>query len=485
MNNIRVRFAPSPTGFLHIGNARTALFNWLFTKHNKGAFILRIEDTDVERSSERYENSIIEDLRWLGLEWDEGADLGGEYGPYKQSLRNIVYQKYFNILNEKGLVYPCYCTQEELKQRRCDAAEKGEPPRYDNRCRGLSDKDKEKYEKEGRKPSWRFKVSGKNVVVKDIVRGDVSFDTSLMGDFVIVKQDGGPTFNFAVTVDDIAMKITHVIRGEDHLSNTPRHILLWEAFGADVPVFAHCPLIFGPDGERLSKRHGAVSVMEYRRLGYLPEALINYLALLGWSSGSKKEIFGVQELVDAFSLENLSKGQPLFNKEKLDWINSNHIKNMDAAKLTDLCIPYLRKAKLLKGSVSQKIFKSLEGMISAIKNNLITLPQCADYMKIFLSETLEITDPKAKEILEAQYVPQLFRILSELFSGTENITINNLKELFSNAQKSAGIKGKDFYMPVRIALTGAIEGPELVDIIPLLGRDKIVKRLNDAIKFKN
>lgn len=457
-SQIRVRFAPSPTGFLHIGNARTALFNWLFAKKNNGRFVLRIEDTDVERSNERYVQVIMEDLRWFGLEWDEGPDIGGEYGPYRQSLRNNIYKQYFEVLKKKGLVYPCYCTPEELEERRLLAEKKGEPPRYDNRCRNLVNPPQD------RNPVWRFKVPEKTVAVKDIVRGDISFDTSLMGDFIIIKQDGNPTFNFAVSVDDMCMKITHIIRGEDHLSNTPRHILLWEAFEAEPPVIAHNTLTLGPDGARLSKRHGAVSVKEYRRLGYLPEGLLNYLALLGWSSGGKKELFTIKELIEAFSLEGLSTSQALFNKEKLDWVNSYHIRNMEPARLTNLCIPYLKKAKLLKGPVSEERFKLLEKMVSAIKGNLVTLAQCADYMRMFLGDVPPVTNG-------------LFKILHNLFSKTDDLTPESIKGIFANAQKASGVTGKEFYMPIRLALTGTGEGPELADIIPLIGKEKILERL--------
>ncbi len=477
MGNVRVRFAPSPTGFLHIGNARTALFNWLFARRCGGTFVLRIEDTDIERSSERSMLSIMDDLRWLGLEWDEGPDVGGEYGPYRQSLRNHIYEQYFNVLKEKKLVYPCYCTPEELEDRRLASAAKGEPPRYDNRCRDLSIEQKNNYEKEGRKPSWRFKVSPKTVIVKDIIRGDVSFDCSLMGDFVIFKQDGMPTFHFAVSVDDMCMKITHVVRGEDHLPNTPKHILLWEAFGHVPPLFAHNTLTLGPDGERLSKRHGAVSVVEYKRLGYLPEAILNYLALLGWSSGDKKELFTLKELSEAFDLEGLSTSQALFNKDTLDWVNSWYIRNTDLSRLTDLCLPYLKKEKLIRGSVSEDVFRNLEKMVEVIRGNLVTVAQCSEYMKIFLSNTVDITDVKAQEILKAEYIPLLFKILKEFFEKTDKITLDSIKKIFSETQNITGVKGKNFYMPLRAALTGMLEGPELVDVIPLLDKEKILKRL--------
>lgn len=467
---IRVRFAPSPTGFLHIGNARTALFNWLFAKKNNGAFILRIEDTDVERSSDRYMHSIMEDLRWLGLEWDEGPDIGGSYGPYRQSLRNSIYEKYFSILKNKGLVYPCYCAKEELEERRFLSAKKREPPRYDNRCRDLSPTSKDKYEKEGRRAVWRFKVPAKTVVVRDVVRGNISFDTSLIGDFVIIKQDGNPTFNFAVSVDDICMKITHIIRGEDHLPNTPRHILLWEAFSEEPPVVAHNTLTLGSDGERLSKRHGAVSVREYRRLGYMSSGLINYLALLGWSPGAKKELFSTKELMEVFTLERFSSSPALFNKEKLDWINSCHIRNMDSDKLTNLCIPYLKRAKLLKRAVSMEQFSSLEKMISAIKGNLVILSDCVGLMKIFLGDI-----PPIERVED--YCHDLFKTLYNRFLETDGLTPEKIKEIFSSAQKILGITGKNFYMPIRLALTGMSEGPELLDIIPLIGKEKILKRL--------
>jgi len=314
---MRLRFAPSPTGYLHIGNARTALFNYLLAKKHQGRFILRIEDTDIARSKKEFEAGIIEDLRWLGLNWDEGPDKGGNFGPYRQSERLKTYQEFAEKLLKENKAYHCYCTKEELDQRNKELLARKESPRYDNRCRNLSDEQKKKYLEEGRKPVIRFKIPEKTIEVNDLIRGKVSFDTKLMGDFIIMKSDGKPAFNFAVVVDDILMRITTVIRGEDHLSNTPRHIMLFEALNSKIPEFAHMAMTMGPDGSRLSKRHGATSIREYRKLGMLPEALFNYLALLGWGSKKDQEIFTKEELIKEFSLERCKEGAAIFGPEKL------------------------------------------------------------------------------------------------------------------------------------------------------------------------
>ena len=477
MNKVRVRFAPSPTGYLHMGNIRTALFNWLWARNQKGVFILRIEDTDRERSQERYEKAISEDMRWLGLNWDEGPDTGGEYGPYRQSLRNLIYQQYFQELKKKNMVYPCYCTPSILKQRRQEALKKGQPPRYDGRCRRLTSIERNRYENEGRKPSWRFKVPEGTVMVSDVIRGQIDFDASLLGDFIIMRQDGTAAFNFAVTVDDICMKITHIIRGEDHLPNTPRQILLYKALKAPLPVWAHIGLTKGLSGEALSKRSGAMPVMEYKRQGYLPGGLLNYLALLGWTSDNGRELFTVEELAAAFSLSGLSARQAMFDKKKLDWVNSFHIRNTDNSRLTDLCIPHLKRAGLLKGPISENKYNLLEQMIAVIKENLVTIGQCVDYMEMFLREQVVIAGEQEKKIIDADYVSLLLQTLYKNFAGIDKITGNDVRRIFNVAQKSLGISGKRFYMPVRIALTGAESGPELADIIPLLGKDKLLKRL--------
>jgi len=476
---IRVRFAPSPTGYLHIGSARTALLNWLFARKHNGRFILRIEDTDIKRSGSQYTDAIMDSLHWLGLDWDEGPNIGGEFGPYKQSLRTNSYKDYFSRLNKNGMVYPCYCTPEELEEQRRKALALGKPPRYDNRCRNLSDTERRKFEDEGRRPVWRFKVTeGRKIVVHDLARGDILFDTDLIGDFVILRQDGSPTFNFVVSVDDICMKITHIIRGEDHLSNTPRHILLWQALGADIPDFIHTPLILGSDKTGLSKRYNAISIAEFRKSGYLPEGMINYIGLLGWSPGNKKELFSKEALIKAFSIEGLSSSPSGFDRDKLDWVNSHYIQTIDLNRLTNLIIPYLKDAGLIKAGVSEKKFAVLKQMIAAIRGNLKRLDASVQYMKIFLEDTLTINDIDGA--LKEDYVKGLFKKAADAVLTIDKLDKESVKKIFLDVQSELHITGRRFYLPLRLALTGMAEGPELIDIIPLIGRDKILMRLENV-----
>ena len=341
----RVRFAPSPTGHLHIGNARTAILNWLFAKHTNGKFILRIEDTDPERSVEKYIEQIYEDLRWLGLNWDEGPDISGPYGPYRQSQRFSIYQKYAKQLIDEGKAYPCFCTPEELEQMRKESHAKGETGFYNRKCLHLSEEEKQKLLQEGRNPAIRFKVPDQTqVTFNDIVKDELNFDTENISDFVIMRSEGIPTYNFAVVVDDSLMKITHVIRGDDHVSNTPRQIMLYQAFGFELPQFAHIPMILGSDRTRLSKRHGATSLDQYRYQGYLPEALINFLSLLSWSSETGDEILSVERLIKEFDFNRISKSAAMFDFEKLNWMNGYYIRQANLNRIVELSIPYLKQA---------------------------------------------------------------------------------------------------------------------------------------------
>ncbi|HHT9130309.1 MAG TPA: glutamate--tRNA ligase, partial [Candidatus Brocadiaceae bacterium] len=317
---VRVRFAPSPTGLLHIGNARMAIFNWLFAKRHDGIFILRIEDTDAARSDKKYMDQLIEDLHWLGLTWQEGPDVGGQYGPYLQSERLHIYHDFCQKFLKEGIAYRCYCTPEELEERRRIAKLTGRPPRYDNRCRELTDKQKKAFETSGLNFTIRFKVPDELVIFDDLIRGTCQFNMSLIGDFVIMRSDETPSFHFAVAADDTLMNITHVIRGEDHLSNTPCHILLFNALKTPSPQFAHLSLTMGADRTLLSKRHGAFSISEYRKLGYLPEALLNYMMLLGWAPKNKKEKFTVEDIINTFEIRDMSKASSVFDQQKLDWL---------------------------------------------------------------------------------------------------------------------------------------------------------------------
>src|SRR3989338_7761677 len=418
--SIRVRFAPSPTGYLHIGNVRTALFNYLFTKRHNGTFILRIEDTDFDRVKKEYEESILEDLKWLGLNWDEGPDCGGNYGPYRQSERLNIYKELADKLLKEGKAYKCFCSEEELNKKRKESLSKGLPPSYDGKCCNLSSEEIVSYEQKGIKPSTRFKVENGLIEFEDIVRGKITFNCSDIGDFVILRSDGVAAYNFAVTVDDDLMKITHVIRGEDHLSNTPRQILLNQAMGFDSPRFAHLSMILGHDKSRLSKRHGAESVKELREEGYLPEAVINYLSLLGWSSEDGREIMPLNDIIKNFSIERVSKSPAVFDIKKLKWINSHYIKNKDIADLTELSILFLKKAGVRTETVERQW---LHKVIDAIRDNIETLSEINKYAGIFFDEIIEI-EPENLEILKDNTSIKILKLLKEMIEAEKEITEN-------------------------------------------------------------
>lgn len=344
---IRVRIAPSPTGYLHIGTARTALFNYLFAKNQGGKFILRIEDTDLERSDEKFTKEIIESLHWLGIEYDEGPDVGGPYSPYRQRERLETYKKYLKQLLDENKAYYCFCTEEELEKEREAQMARGEPPIYSGRCAELNERQIKKFYDESRKPIIRFRMPAKIIVFEDLIRGVLEFDTKLIGDIAIAKNLETPLYNFAVVIDDYTMKISHVIRGEDHISNTPKQLAIIEALEFPKPKYAHLPMILGPDQSKLSKRHGATSIREYCDQGYLPEAMLNFMALLGWNSKTEQEIFSKEELIKNFLLEKTSKSGAVFNIEKLNWLNGYYIRKMGLTDLTEKCIPYLEKTGLI------------------------------------------------------------------------------------------------------------------------------------------
>ncbi len=499
--SIRVRFAPSPTGHLHIGNVRTALFNYLFAKKHNGSFILRIEDTDFDRVKKEYEESILENLKWLGLIWDEGPDCGGSYGPYRQSERLNIYKELADKLLKEGKAYKCFCSEEELDRKRKEAQSKKLPPRYDGKCRNLSGEEIVSYEQKGIKPSTRFKVENGLIEFEDIVRGKIIFKCSDIGDFVILRSDGVAAYNFAATVDDSLMKITHVIRGEDHLSNTPRQILLNQAMGFDIPEFAHLSMILGPDKSRLSKRHGAESVKELREEGYLPEAVINYLSLLGWSPppspppqvGREKgrgdisredgrEIMPLSDIIKNFSIERVSKSPAVFDIKKLRWINSHYIKNKDIAELTELSIPFLKKAGVRTETVERQW---LHKVIDAIKDNIETLSDINKYAGIFFDEIITPSSQSSPLMGEGQGegAAEVLKLLKEMIERENDITEDIADKIILGIKEKTNLKGKKLMMPIRIALTGKTEGPELKKIMGVLGKERIIKRINLAQKL--
>ena len=474
---LRVRFAPSPTGYLHIGNVRTALFNWMFARNSGGAFILRIEDTDVQRSKEQYSRRIIEDLRWLGLDWDEGPDVGGPYAPYKQSERLDIYRRYAENLVGEGKAYRCYCTVEELEQRKQRAISQGRTWKYDGKCRELPPPERRKFEAEGKPFSVRIRLPEKEVIVEDIVRGRCVFDSALLGDFVIMKSDGTPTFHFGVVLDDALMKISHVIRGEGHLPNTPGHILLFEALGFEPPLYAHMSLTQVKSGEVMSKRKGTFSIASYRGLGYLPEALMNYLALLGWSPKRKQESFGIDEVLADFRLEDLTKSPGVFDRDKLDFIAGFHIRKARRERLGRLARPYLVDAGFIGEEFEDK--KWLEELVGAFRDNVSHLSQIVELSR-FVFEESAVKDECA-EIMKSASAKKVIKELLKRLQETDTLTAETFKVIIREVQKEVGLKGKELYMPIRAALTGEMHGPELLSVAPLLGLGKCVARLRKVL----
>jgi nondiscriminating glutamyl-tRNA synthetase len=475
MTQVRVRFAPSPTGHLHIGGARTALINYAFAKANDGVFVLRIEDTDTDRSTQASFESILTSLKWLGLDWDEGIEKEGDCGPYRQSERFEIYGREAKKLLDAGEAYHCYCSPEELEERRELAVKQGSSSGYDNRCRDLSDAEKEKYEAEGKSPVVRFRVSQSgSIIIDDMVRGRVSFDPSVIGDFIIMRADGTPTFHFANVIDDLGMGITHVIRGDDHLSNTPRHALLFRAIGAEPPRFAHLSLILGPDGSRLSKRHGATSVEEFKAAGYLPEALVNCLAMLGFSPPDEEEVFGPDQFAKNFDLASLGKSAATFDRVKLDWFNAIYIRNADVGKLVSLCKPYLLDAGFDLGVYTEQ---ALEEILDSVRGNMTILGDCAREASVYFLPIEELLEADALEHLRSnEHARAIIAALAEDIGGRDSISGEDIREIGKNLQKASGAKGKELYMPVRIAATGKLHGPELAKALPILGPEKVLAR---------
>jgi nondiscriminating glutamyl-tRNA synthetase len=474
----RVRFAPSPTGYLHIGGARTALFNFLYARQKQGTFILRIEDTDLQRSSKESEEVIIRDLQWLSIEWDEGVGKGGDYGPYRSTERLHIYKEYVEKLLEEGKAYYCYCTPEELEQQRKQLLEKGEMPRYTGKCREMTRKEREALEARGLKPVIRFKVpQNQTISVNDLIRGKVEFDSSGIGDFVIVKSNGIPVYNFAVVIDDHLMKITNVIRGEEHLSNTPRQILIYKALGFELPKFAHVPLILGKDRTKMSKRHGSTWVEHYRDQGYLPDAIVNFLALLGWSPEGEQEFFTIEELVEQFSFDRVAKNPAIFDIDKLNWMNSHYIKKSPLDKITRLCVPYLIDAGFIQEDEVEAKFEWLKQVVETVRESLTVLSEIPAKTEIFFKDKISLEEENV-HILKREHVKELINAFLKLLDETDRHIDDNLaKQIFKKVQKTTGVKGKNLYMPMRIMLTGKTHGPELFKVCSIMGKERLIKRL--------
>jgi glutamyl-tRNA synthetase len=465
-DSIRVRFAPSPTGHLHIGGARTALFNWLFARHDHGTFILRIEDTDTTRSTEEYIEAIIQGMNWLGLDWDEG--------PFRQTGRFDLYRSYVDRLLAEGKAYRCYCTPEELEQRREQAMAEGRSPKYDGRCRDMAEAP------EGKPYAVRFRMPAEGVtVIDDMIKGHIEFDNSQLEDMVILRSDGTPTYNFVVVVDDIEMKVTHVIRGDDHVNNTPKQLHIYRAFGWEPPTFAHLPMILGADKARLSKRHGATSVMAYKEMGYLPEALVNYLVRLGWSHGDQ-EVFSREELISYFSFGNVGSSAAVFNPEKLLWLNSQYMMAMPAEKLAELVIPFLEKEGLIQEDHRPEM-KWLTKAVITLQERARTLVELARSMTYYLADDVEM-DRKAKDKFMK---PEGLKLLAELrdeLAKAEDFGAAAIEKAFHAVVEKNGVKLGAVAQPARVAVTGGTASPGIYDVFEIVGKERVLKRLDKAVQ---
>ncbi|WP_027339562.1 glutamate--tRNA ligase [Halonatronum saccharophilum] len=484
MSEVRVRFAPSPTGQIHIGNIRTALFNYLFAKKMDGTFILRIEDTDRERSANEFEDVIHQEMNWLGLDWDEGVKVGGDFGPYRQMERLDLYKEYIDKLLEEERAYRCYCTPEELDQMRASQKKAGEAPRYTGKCRNLTDKERIDLEKEGRESVIRFKSpqEEREIVVDDLIRGQVAFSSDVIDDFVIVKSDGIPTYNFAVVIDDHLMEISHVIRGEDHLSNTPKQILVYQGLGWDTPRFAHLSMILGSDKSKLSKRSGEayVFVSEYRKKGYLPQALLNFLSLLGWSPEGDEEVFSKEEIIEQFSIERVNKSSAVFDVEKLNWMNGLYIRDAQIDTIVQLALPYLKEAGY---DLEDEDPKWVELLVDTVRGSLDYIAQIADEVDIFFGEVEYDNKEKVVETFKQKDVDLVLETLKERIEALETLDPAEIKSMLKKTMKDLPVGGRKFYHPTRFALTGKGSGPELYNVIAILGKEESIKRLDKALSL--
>lgn len=486
----RVRFAPSPTGFLHVGGARTALFNWLFARRYGGVFVLRIEDTDTERSSVEMVEGILDGMRWLGLDWDEGPKIGGPHAPYFQSGRLERHRLLAEQFVRQGRAYYCYCTPDELDLKRQVAERKGDGWKYDRTCTRLSASEVVARENVGTPRAVRFRVPDGGIRFDDLVHGPIEVDGAHIEDFVILRSDGQPTYHLSVVSDDIDMAITHVVRGDDHISNTPKQILLYQAAGADLPEFAHVPLILGSDRKRLSKRHGATSVMEYARQGYLPEAMVNFLALLGWSAASQgledRELFSRDELVHAFTLEGISGGNAVFNPEKLDWFNQQHIMRLAPDDLARRVKPWFEAAGLWYGDLLANRHAWFFAVLELFKSRAKRLGDFVAQSHFLFVDGLEDDDYDAQAVekyLSAEGIGDHLTALAAVLNALPNFDAVSTEAALRNTAEARGVKAASFIHAVRVAVTGKAVSPGLFDVLVLLGRERVHKRLLAAARI--
>lgn len=469
MEKVRVRFAPSPTGFLHVGNARTALFNWLFARQKNGVFILRIEDTDVERSVPEYERRLKDNLRWLGLDWDEGPEIGGRFGPYRQSLRFDIYKSYTQKLLEGEKAYYCFCSPRELEREKKKALSSGKTPVYSGRCRSIPADVAQRRVDDGEQAPVRLQTPEEgNICYNDLVRGRLHFDLKLIGDPILVRSNGLPAYNYAVVIDDSLMEITHVIRGEDHISNTPRQILIYKALSLTPPQFVHLSLVMGKDATRLSKRHGATAVDQFEKQGVLSPALFNYLALLGWAPPEGREVLTKNELVELFNLKKVSRSAAIFDYDKLHWINRQHIKRLASRQKAELAYPYLKKANIFPRKMTDAHWEWLEEAVEGLIERVDRFSELPKQVAMLFEFSPSRMEEETKEELKTDSALKVIRLFGEKISRLDSFDYDKFAFLTQEIRRETGCKGKDLYHPLRVALTARVSGLELNKFIPLV-----------------
>ena len=482
-NSVRVRYAPSPTGYPHVGNIRTALFNWLFARHSGGSFIVRIEDTDVARKVKGTVEAILEGLSWLGLDWDEGPDVGGKFGPYFQSQRLELYHELAERLVSQGDAYYCYCSPQRLEEMRAEQVRRKQPPGYDRHCRNLSREEQSRREAEGVTPVVRFKTPLEGQTkVNDLIRGEVVFENNTIDDFVLLKSDGYPTYHLANVVDDHLMEISHVLRAEEWLSSTPRHLFLYQALGFEPPQFAHLPMLLGADRAKLSKRHGAVSITDYREQGYLPEAMVNFLALLGWSLDDKTELLSRQELINNFSLERVSRTAAIFNRDKLNWMNGVYIRRLSLEDFTQRAIPFLESG--LPKEVNRPISKEyVSRIVPLTRERINTLAEAATYANFFFLDKLKYdASLLIGKKMTIETTLKALKVAQEKLSLLESFDHDSLEGTLRPLADELGLNAGQLFSPLRVATTGRTAAPPLFETMMVLGKERCLERIRVAIE---
>lgn len=480
--NVRVRFAPSPTGLLHIGGARTAIYNWAYARHTGGTFILRIDDTDPERSTEENVRAILAGLRWLGLDWDEGPEVGGAYGPYFQTLRGDTYAEALERMKSSGAAYPCFCSAEALTAKREESRSSGGQAGYDRTCRCIDAAVSAERIASGEPCVWRLAVpdDGGDIVFEDAIRGELTFPAAALDDFVLVRSDGTPTYNFATVVDDELMRISHVVRGDDHLSNTPRQILVFEALGHEPPVYAHLSMIWGPDGKKLSKRHGAASVEEYRDAGYLPEAVLNYLALLGWSLDGETTVFDADTLCANFGFDRVSKNPAIFDVDKLEWLNGAYIRDLSPERFVEHVTPWIVAAGLASAEELAARSEWMLRLAPLVVERIRRLDEVAPAVAFLFSDTVRIDPAAAEKALGVDGADAILEAAERTLAAVDPWNHDAIEAALRSLPDALGVKPKVLFQALRVAVTGSTVSPPLFESLELLGRDRAVRRVGAA-----